>query len=267
MRLAAVVMAASVLAAAPAHADRIVLTFDGSAYGIIPLGRASLDFSVDPDAYRVGGQIQSGGLAALFDRTDLRAISTGGADAIVWRTYDLDHSYAKKRRIVAMKATPDGVNADITPPFRVSINPPSDADKRGARDPLSSIVAMAATVARTGDCTGVYPTFDGRFRYDLTLRVEGRTRHSGGGYDGPVLKCKLRYTPVSGYDTPKQMSKRIPEGEIWFALDGDVALAAPVRVSAPLPLGHATIKLSSYKRARVDVATETVATSPQPLRP
>lgn len=262
MRLAAAVMAASVLAVGPAYADRIILTFEGSAYGIIPLGRASLDFSLDPDAYRVGGQIQSGGLAALFDRTDLRATSTGAAAAVAWRTYDLDHSYAKKRRIVAMKATPEGVDADITPPFRISLNPPSDADKRGARDPLSSIVAMATTVARTGDCAGVYPTFDGRFRYDLTLRLEGRTRHSGGGYDGPVLKCKMRYTPVSGYDTPKQMSRRIPEGEIWFALDGDAALAPPVKVSAPLPLGHATIKLASYRRARVEVASGTAATSP-----
>jgi len=247
--------------ASPAHADRVLLTFDGSAYGFIPLGRAALDISVEGDQYRAAAQIQSGGLAALFDRTDLRAVATGESTPDVgWRTYDLDHSYARKRRVVALRATADGIDARITPPFRISINPPTDADKRGARDPVSSLVAMSVSVARTGTCTGVFPTFDGRFRYDLLLRVEGRDRHRGGGYDGPVLKCKMRYAPVSGYDTPAQMSRRIPEGEIWFALDGDATFAPPIKVTAPLPLGHAAIRLASFKRARVDVTAD----SPNP---
>ena len=259
--IAAFALSAQALLADPAGADRVVMSFDGSAYGFIPLGRAALDISIDPDSYEVRAQIQSGGLAALFDRTDLSAVASGGANGVVWRRYDLDHSYAKKHRMVALQASDAGVAADIRPPFRVSINPPTEADKKGARDPVSSLVAMGVAVARTGSCAGAYPTFDGRFRYDLILRIEGRGRHQGGGYDGPVLKCKMRYTPVSGYDTPGQMSKRIPEGEIWFALDGG-QIAAPIKVTAPLPLGHAAIRLTGYSRPRVDVAAGESAPKP-----
>lgn len=248
------------LALAPAaHADRVLLTFDGSAYGVLPLGRASMDITISDDSsYRAAAQIQSGGLAALFDRTDLRGLSTGAAEGatVSWRTYDLDHAYARKRRVVALRSTPEGPQAQITPMFRASRFPPSPEEKRVARDPISSLVAMSVAVARTGTCAGAYPTFDGRFRYDLVLRVEGRDRHAGGGYVGPVLKCKMRYAPVSGYDSPDNMRKRIPEGEIWFALDGAANFAPPVRVTAPLPLGHAAIRLASFKRARVDVAAD-----------
>lgn len=262
LRIAAMAAFALVaLATGPAGADRVVLSFDGSAYGFIPLGRAALDISIDPETYEARAQIKSGGLSALFDRTDLSAVAAGDAQGVAWRRYDLDHFYAKKHRKVALQATPAGVVADIRPAFRVSINPPTEADKMGARDPVSSLVAMGVAVARTGNCAGVYPTFDGRFRYDLILRVEGRDRHRGGGYDGEVLKCKLRYRPVSGYDTPGNMSKRIPEGEIWFALDGE-QIAPPVRVTAPLPLGHAAIRLASYSRPRVDVAAGAAAPRP-----
>jgi hypothetical protein len=252
MNAAIAACALCAFATGPAGADRVVLSFEGSAYGFIPLGRAALDVSIDPDSYEARAQIQSGGLSALFDRTDLSAVAAGEAQGVLWRRYDLDHSYAKKHRKVALQSTPAGIVADIRPMFRVSINPPTEADKAGARDPVSSLVAMGVAVGRTGNCAGTYPTFDGRFRYDLILRVEGRDRHRGGGYDGDVLKCKLRYRPVSGYDTPGAMSKRIPEGEIWFALDGG-QIAAPIRVTAPLPLGHAAIKLATYTRPRVEV--------------
>lgn len=266
MRTSAAAMASAMAMAiaAPAHADRVLLTFDGSAYGVIPLGRAAMDISLNDDGYRATAQIKSGGLAALFDRTDLRGVATGAAagPSVTWRTYDLDHAYARKRRVVALRATPSGPEAQITPAFRPSIHPPTADEKRVARDPISSIVAMSVAVARSGTCAGAFPTFDGRFRYDLVLRVEGRDRHAGGGYNGPVLKCKMRYVPVSGYDTPDAMRRRIPEGEIWFALDGDMGFAPPVRVTAPLPLGHAAIRLAGYKRARVDVAADTPPATP-----
>lgn len=256
MRLIGAALLALCLAA-PAHAERVLMNFDGSAYGIIPLGRAALDISIDLDQYQAGAQIQSGGLAALFDRTDLRAASAGVANPVGFRTFDLDHAYARKRRVTSIRATETSIDSLSTPAFRVSVDPPTEAQKREARDPLSSLVAMSAAVGRGGTCEGRYPTFDGRYRYDLVLRVEGRDRHAGGGYDGPVLKCRMRYVPVAGYDSPKAMSRRIPEGEIWFALEGAEGFAPPVRVSAPLPLGHATIRLASFKRVRVDVATDT----------
>lgn len=258
--LALLVIVAAVSVIAPcARAERYLLRFDGSAYGIVPLGDATIDLGMSADGYVSAATVRSGGLAVLFDRTEIRAQSEGAADgaALTFRRYQLDHSYARKRRLIDMSPTPDGIEAAITPPLGDPMEiRPTDAQKLGARDPLSSLTAMAAQVAATGSCAGVFPTFDGRFRYDLIVRIEGRDQHVGGGYDGPVQKCKVRFKPIAGYRTAREMERRIPEGEIWFAMIPGARLAPPVRVSAPLPLGHAGIRLRSFKRAAVDIGEQ-----------
>lgn len=261
MRLKELALAGALaLTLAPAaHAERVVLTFDGVAYGVIGLGTASMDLGVEAGGYQAAAAIKSSGLAALFDNTDLKARVSGAVDGprVAWGRYSLDHGYARKRRLVEMRATPGGVEQLVTPDFGFKGDPPpSDEQKRAARDPLSSLVAMAVQVKQTGTCAGVFPTYDGRYRYDLAMRVEGKDTHRGGGYNGPVLKCKLRYTPVSGYKRDTNMGRRIPEGEIWFALEGAETFAPPVRISAPLPLGVASIRLASFKRAEVTIVAD-----------
>lgn len=250
------IAAAALGLAEPARAERYALEFDGLAFGFIPLGAATIDIAVSDDGYVSRATIRSGGLSALFERTDLSARAQGALrdGAVRPERYQLDHSYSRKRRVSDMRFTADGVDALITPPHG---DPeeirPTAPQTRGARDPLSSLTAMAVDVARTGRCHGAYPTFDGRFRYDLTLRPEGPDTHRGGGYDGPVLKCRLQYRPVAGYRTPERFARRIPEAEIWFALSPGARIAPPVRVSAPLPLGRAGIRLTAFRRPSVQV--------------
>jgi hypothetical protein len=239
---------------APLQAEEFVLQFDGSAYGIVPLGGANLRFRFDDQNYRAAATITSGGLAALFDRTELRAQSAGAANGVAWRTFNLDHSYARKRRVSFLENGPDGVSALVTPaPSNPGEPPPTPAQKAGARDPLAALAAMGRQVAQTGNCAGVFPIFDGRFLYTVTLTREGTDRMRADGFDGPVLKCKMRYQPIAGYRAGTQMGRRIPQGEIWFAKIDGARMAPPVKVSAPLPLGHAAIRLTSLKRAEVTV--------------
>jgi hypothetical protein len=231
-----------------------VLAFDGSAYGVIPLGKASIKLRIEDGGYRAAARLESGGLAALFDRTVLSAQSSGATDGMAWRQFNLDHSYARKRRVTFLENGPGGVAGVITPMFsNPGEPPPTDAQKAAARDPLSTLAAMAAQVAATGACDGVFPTFDGRFLYNLTLTREGDGRMRTDGFDGPVLKCKMRYQPVAGYRAGTEMGRRIPQGEIWFGRIDGARFAPPVKVSAPLPLGSAAIRLTSLKRAQVTV--------------
>jgi hypothetical protein len=252
------------LALAPAaHAERYVLEYRGAVFGILPLGEVKLDIDADDSSYRVTARLESSGLLDLFERTDLVAESSGAIESggVSWRRYDLDHHYSRKHRTIAMNNTSAGVAAEIEPNYPVWGEPPAtDEQKRGARDPLSSLVAMAANVGRTHACDSDYLTFDGRFLYRLELRGGRMRRFFDGGYAGWALRCRLRYVPVAGFE-PRDGGRRhrIPEGEIWFALPDGAKIAPPVRALSPLAIGHAGLTLTRWRQPRVEVAQDAPA--------
>lgn len=252
--------------AAPARAETFQLSYEGRAYGLLPLGRASLEFSFDADQYTVTGTIASGGLIELFERTRLTAHAFGRMEAghPVWENYSLNHAYSRKHRRVFMRHTGAAVETQITPTYRVWGDPPaSAAQQRASRDPLSSMMAMAAHVGRTRACEGVYPTFDGRFHYHLVLSGGRQDTLRADGFDGPVLRCTLRFVPVAGYEPDRDGGEsRIPVGDMWFALLDDTNFAPPLRVAAPLPLGQVTISLASWRRPIVQVGRPVLESTP-----
>jgi len=257
MRAALLALAAFVLSASPAAADRFSLTYDGVGLGFVPLGDVTVDANVDDDSYDIAATLQSRGLLNLFERTNLQARASGAVNngTVRWRSYDLDHRYSRKRRVINMTASEDGaIAAAIEPDYRLWGEPPtSDAQRRRSRDPLSSVVAMSIDVGQTRRCSGAYPTFDGRFHYLLELTGGRIDDFDDAGYEGEVLKCSLAYVAVAGFEARDAGRRRIPEGEVWFALMPDTAFAPVVRISTPLSAGGATIRLASFRRARVDV--------------
>ncbi|MEQ1818166.1 MAG: DUF3108 domain-containing protein [Terricaulis sp.] len=243
--------------ATPASADRFALTYDGFGLGFVPVGGVTVDADVTDDSYDISASLQSRGILNLFERTDIQASSSGliNANAVRWQRYNLDHHYSRKRRVIAMTADENGaITSEIEPNYRTWGEPAAtEAQRRASRDPLSNVVAMAIDVGRSRRCEGTYPTFDGRFHYLLQLSDGDIDAFEGGGYEGQVLKCKLAYIAVSGFNPRDEGRRRIPEGQIWFALMPDTTFAPPVRISTPLSAGGATIRLASFRRARVDV--------------
>jgi hypothetical protein len=257
MRAMLLAVAVLLACAAPAAADRFSLTYDGLGLGFVPLGGVTVDADVSEDSYVISATLRSRGLLNLFERTTLEARATGliRNGAVHWRQYDLDHRYSRKRRIIAMQADSEGaVVAAIEPTYRLWGDPPaSDEQRRRSRDPLSSIVAMSMDVGQTRRCAGAYPTFDGRFHYLLELAGGEIHDFDDAGYEGDVLRCSLAYIAVSGFEARDAGRRRIPHGQVWFALMPDTRFAPPVRISTPLSAGGATIRLASFRRARVDV--------------
>jgi hypothetical protein len=251
--------------AGPAAADRYLLTYDGAALNLVPLGEITVDITVTPRAYNAAATLQSGGLMNLFERTNLRAEAQGGIhDGVVrWRRYNLDHHYSRKHRTIDMRVTRDGsVRARIQPNYRLWGDPrASDEQKRASRDPLSTLVAMSTQVGRDQRCQGAFPTFDGRFHYVMSLRAGHTERYRGGGYQGQVLECELIYSAVSGFEQTDSGRRRITQGRIWFAL-GDPSFSPPVRIATPISAGGAVIRLTSWRRVEVQVGDE--PTEPEP---
>lgn len=264
MRAVLLALAALFATAAPAAADRFWLSYNGAGLGLVPLGGIEVDADVDEERYTVTATLQSRGLLNLFERTHLVATSQGVIESgdVRWAQYDLDHRYSRKRRVISMTAGDGGaINAEITPNYRLWGEPPtSDEQRRRSRDPLSTMVAMAVDVGQSRRCSGVYPTFDGRFHYLMELSGGEIDEFNDAGYDGEVLKCALAYIAVAGFEARDAGRRRIPHGEVWFALMPDTDFAPPVRISTPISAGGAVIRLNSFRRARVDV--QLTATAP-----
>ncbi len=250
--------------AAPAAADRFWLEYDGYGLGFVPLGGITVDADVDNERYAVTATLQSRGLLNLFERTHLVATSQGLIQSgdVRWLRYDLDHRYSRKRRVINMTRGEGGaIVAAIEPDYRLWGEPPaSEEQRRRSRDPLSTMVAMAVDVGQSRRCSGVYPTFDGRFHYLMELAGGDVGWFDDAGYAGDVLKCSLAYIAVAGYEARDAGRRRIPHGEVWFALMPDTHFAPPVRITTPLSAGGAIIRLDSFRRARVRV--ELTATAP-----
>lgn len=244
--------------ASPAAADRFSLSYEGLGLRVAHLGTIQVDADVSEDSYQVSARLRSGGLLNLFERTNLTARAAGEispSGAVLWRRYDLDHHYSEKHRTIALRMDETGaLSRAIEPNYRLWGDPPaSQAQIRRSRDPLSTLIAMAIDVGRSRRCAGAYPTFDGRFHYLLELAGGRVTEFSGGGYEGDVLRCSLSYVAVSGFEARDAGRRRIPHGQVWFALEPDSTFAPPVRITTPLAAGAATIRLTEYRRARVDV--------------
>jgi hypothetical protein len=248
----------------PVAADRFTLTYDGAALGFIPIGGLTVDADVGDDDYQITASLHSSGLLNIFERTSIEASASGliNGDSVIWRHYDLDHHYSHKHRVIDMSVGDDGaVSAQITPNYRLWGNPPAnDEQRRSARDPLSTMVAMAIDVGAAHRCAGAYPTFDGRFYYDLELSGGRIDHYRGGGYDGDVLKCSLSYVAVAGFEATDSWRRRIPHGEIWFALAPGARFAPPVHISTPLSAGAGVIRLARWRRVIVDIDTSGAAT-------
>lgn len=257
MRAVCLAIAMLIATAAPAAADRFWLEYSGYGLGLVPLGGITVDADIDQERYAVSATLESRGLLNLFERTHLVAVSQGviHGGEVRWRQYDLDHHYSRKRRVIAMTVADDGaVNAQITPNYRLWGEPPtSEQQRRRSRDPLSTMVAMAVDVGQSRRCSGVYPTFDGRFHYLMELAAGELDQFDDAGYEGDVLKCSLAYIAVAGFEARDAGRRRIPHGEVWFALMPDTTFAPPVRITTPISAGGAVIRLSSFRRARVDV--------------
>jgi hypothetical protein len=245
--------------ATPAAADRFALGYDGAGLGLVPLGELRIDADISADSYDVRASIVSGGLLNLFERTRIQVSSSGLIEngVVRWRRYDLDHHYSHKHRAIAMHVGDDGaVNAEVIPNYRLWGDPPtSEQQRRAARDPLSTMVAMAIDVGQNRRCSGAYATFDGRFYYLLELAGGEIDDFRGGGYEGQVLKCALAYIAVAGFEARDAGRRRIPHGSVWFALPPNTTFAPPVRIATPISAGGAVIRLSSWNRANVEIQT------------
>lgn len=204
--------------------------------------------------YQASARFTAAGLAALFTDADIEAGVSGyreGARLRPWRYSHLNHA-SNKNRIVGIDF-PDGVaTPDINPPFGNMGEPPASEDeRRGAADPLSTLLSVGLGAAANGDslCSGTLPVFDGRARYNLRFEDGGTDRVRTRAWSGEAVVCNAYYEPISGYEADEFPSEDDISHPItfWLAPVHDGAMHIPVRIRTNAGFGGVTVTARSIQ--------------------
>lgn len=234
---------------------RYSMRYIGSFVGL-ELGNAHIIANLAGNNFTMAGAVKnSGGVGGLLQPNNILVSSAGVHDpkAIVWKTYHLDHTYSEKNkhRNVDMRNTNGRVEVFAEPGFGPPVSMPvTSAQKREARDPLSTVFAISRHVALTKSCAGTWPIYDGHVRYDL-VATQLEPAPIGGVMPGMAIRCLMRYERIAGFKPgkPGEAQKPYPEPIFWFVIDkrpdGSTPFAPIVRMEMPvLLLGSVNVDLT-----------------------
>lgn len=225
----------------------VTVQYSGSVL-IFQVADISIRTEYSADTYQAAARFTAAGLAALFTDADIEAGVSGyrdGAQLQPYRYSHLNHA-SSKNRVVGIDF-PEGVAMpDVNPPFGNMGEPAaSDADRAGARDPISTLLAMGLGAVSSGSsrCDGRLPVFDGRARYNLRFEDGGHKQVRTRAWSGEALICHAYYEPISGYEadefpTAEDIAQPI---DFWLAPVNGGEFYVPVRIRTNAGFGGVTV--------------------------
>ncbi len=134
----------------------------------------------------------------------------------------------------------------FTPKASKAVSP---EQKRGAFDPLTA--ALSGALVGAGPCDHVYPVFDGKRRFDVTLRRAGTEALKSGeirGVAGEAQVCEAVMKRIAGYDQEhmKQDAYEKNPPRLWFATLDGYERPMPVKMEMATSFGTVRGKLKSH---------------------
>lgn len=241
--------------------------FTGSLMGI-PIGRAESVLAMEPDRYAAEVRMAATGVVRLFTDWQLSAEASGALapDGDDLRLVPARHSRTSYRdggegedhiTLTFDGGLPQVVEARPHP-SEEDRDPVSEADRAGALDPLSAILALSRSVGRSGGCDALVPAFDGRARYDLSLHP---IDYDGMDFDRAVdlagyalggVGCMFRLRGVAGIKR-KYMERddpRAAEGYVFFRRVAEGLPPLPARIQVETRVGTAVVRLDEARPRR-----------------
>jgi hypothetical protein len=223
----------------------------------LSLGSATLQGSVEPDAYQIDATAKLSGVAALVSSSRGAASASGlmTQGRVAPNAYATTSANATMTRTVRMAMTAGNVKAsEIAPPFddfpgRV---PVTDAHKQKILDPLSALVMTVpqGDVIGPSSCARSLPVYDGWARFNIVLSYVGLRQVRVKGYDGPVAVCAARYVAVAGHRPDRPATKFMEDNkemEVWLAPVGKSRAAVPFRISVATMVGTTVIEATEFE--------------------
>lgn len=256
--LRAAMLGALLLAATgTAHAETWELSFEAYGGGL-PLATGALSLTLD-GARAYEAKLESVG-AQWFNfiakfRYEAESAGALNVPAVAPSRFRGERNTRSKRDVTALTYGNGAVTVQTEPPMapeKAALVP--EAARRGSVDPLSAGIAVIAAAGGASACSGSYPVYDGRRRYDLVMKplspavLEPSKRRIA---SGPAQRCSVKLRPVAGFQADKDRPNRFfVEGEersatIWFApVQGRTI---PMQIEVEADIGTVYVHTTGFK--------------------
>lgn len=138
----------------------------------------------------------------------------------------------------------------VTPPLTDDVNrvPIERSQLSGVGDMLSAFVLKGRSLDKSL-CEHRFRIFTGVERFDLAMSYlqDDKATSLKTAYQGPVVQCRIKYTPVSGHFTTSDMTNYLAKSDqlyIWYAPAGETGYFIPYRVLITTSVGDLSMVLS-----------------------
>lgn len=262
--------AALVSAPAAADANRFDITLEYEAYfGGFHVASARTQIDRRSDAYLVEAAARARGMLDWYSGWRGVAASKGrlGPEGTVQPDrHNNEGVWDGGTRMRSLDFRPDGTvevqlveeDDDDDDDDAVTSVPPESIP--GSVDPISAILSLAELMRRGGTCDGTIPVYDGKRRYDLTVRQDGSRTFSPNSYtifSGEAVACRVDFDRIGGFRIERsKYSRTARERIVWVGQPFEDAPPIPVRVDVETAYGNLVIHLTAARLGGEEIALE-----------
>ena len=205
------------------------------------------DLTADATVAGLGGFVASGTAKA-------ESAGTSTATGLTSEKFDLlTHAHDEDFSIDVQYAHGTVSQFIVKPPLLNDINrvPIERSQLNGVGDMLAAFILKGRGLDQSL-CNRRMHIFTGVERFDLAMSylADDKATSLRTGYQGPVVQCAIKYTPISGHFTTSAMTNYLAQSDrifIWYAPMADTGYFLPYRVLLTTSVGDLSMVLTSLK--------------------
>jgi hypothetical protein len=247
--LALLALVAAPAEAAPVSAEAgYLLTLGG-----FNIATATVKLNDDGHDYDLDLQAQVAGVAGLVASGSAHVAASGGSagSQLAPEKFSLlTHANGEDFKVDVGYQGGSVSSFVVTPPLTDNIGrvPIERSQLAGVGDLLSAFVLKGRALDKSL-CNRKFRVFTGVERFDLALSYLGDDKATSlkTAYQGPVVQCRMKYTPVSGHFTTSGMTNYLAKSDqlfVWYAPMGDTGYFIPYRVLITTSVGDLSMVLT-----------------------
>lgn len=224
---------------------------------------ASLELDLTKNAYDIGLDAQTDGfIGSIFPWKGSYATSGHSDKGVLIPSLSTARStWRREEKMTEMSFDPKGnlLKTTVQQGSKTVVKRDTQKDlTKDAVDMLTGALLMMQNAKNTEKCEGSFPVFDGKRRFNITLKDDGKevlAKSKFSKFHGTALRCTLKVEPVAGFkDKDKKRGwmavqahteERKKAPTIWFARVDENSPVVPVRMEINSEYGAVVAHLSS----------------------